>query len=79
MSNANKNLFSPHLQSGYLLEKGMGDVMIALLPVTLTSIYFYGTRAIFMIIISIVSAVVTEVVVKKIGVVPPLFSCLCEL
>ncbi|OWZ83675.1 RnfABCDGE type electron transport complex subunit D [Natranaerobius trueperi] len=65
MSEPNLNMASPHLDSGIKLESAMRDIMLALVPVTLTSIYFYGAQAIFLILVSITSSVLTEIVAKK--------------
>lgn len=47
---------SPHLRSPETVSSAMRDVLIALLPVTLISIYMYRWYAVFLIAVSMVSA-----------------------
>ncbi len=65
MADPNINLASPHLDSGVSLEKSMREVFMALIPVTITAIYFYGVQALFLILVSILSAVITEIIARK--------------
>lgn len=55
----------PHLWHGLSVSKIMYIVVIALLPPTGAAIYFFGYRALTVIITSVVFAVLTEFVVKK--------------
>jgi len=58
---------SPYITSGYRVDVIMRNVVYALLPVTIFSIYCYGLVAIAVISTAVVSCLVTEyVVVKKI-------------
>ncbi|SFI06999.1 electron transport complex protein RnfD [Tindallia magadiensis] len=56
---------APYLKDNYFLETAMRDVMIALLPISLVSIFFYGANAIFLIAICMATAALTEVAVRK--------------
>lgn len=56
---------SPHLRSGADVEKMMWHVNLALLPAVLLSVYFFGFRALAIIILSIAAAVVTEGIIQK--------------
>ncbi len=56
----------PNLQAGISVGTAMKDVLIALLPVTLTAVYFFDTHALMLILASIATAVITEIVVRKI-------------
>ncbi|MGF7056510.1 RnfABCDGE type electron transport complex subunit D [Brassicibacter mesophilus] len=56
---------SPHIRSDETISKIMLDVIIALLPATLASIYFFRFNAIKLIVLAIASAVVTEAIFQK--------------
>lgn len=51
---------SPHLRSSLNVTKVMTDVMLALLPATLAGIYFFGTYSLFIVLVSMASAVAFE-------------------
>jgi len=51
---------SPHLISGETVSKVMWDVVIALLPAFIGSYFFFGTKAVYLTVISVVTAVVCE-------------------
>lgn len=57
---------SPHLRSPVTVSSAMKDVLIALLPVTLFSIYMYRWYAVFLIAVSLLSAVLFELLFRKI-------------
>ncbi len=57
---------SPHLRSKLDTPYIMLQVIIALIPATAASIYFFGQQAIWLISNCIISAVVTEIVILKI-------------
>jgi Na+-translocating ferredoxin:NAD+ oxidoreductase subunit D len=57
---------SPHITSGQTTSIIMRDVIIALLPATFASIYFFRLSAIFVIITAILSCVLSEYIVNKI-------------
>jgi len=56
---------SPHIRSKETISKIMIDVLIALLPATLASIYYFRFNAIKLIGISILTAVLTEWALQK--------------
>lgn len=53
---------SPHLHSSETIEKIMSYVIISLIPAIFGSIYFFGIYALKVIIVSIVSCVLSEIV-----------------
>jgi len=55
----------PHLKSHDTVSNAMRDVFIALMPVTLVSIYFFRYYAALTIAICLVTAVLTEILFKK--------------
>lgn len=57
---------SPHLHSPVTVPKAMRDVLIALLPVTLVSIYWFKFAAVFLILVCLVTAVLTELIFRKV-------------
>lgn len=56
---------SPHIKSEDTVTKAMRDVFIALMPVTLVSIYFFRFYAVLTIAVCLVTAVLTELLFKK--------------
>lgn len=56
---------SPHIRSDETISRIMLDVIIALLPATLASIYFFRLNAFMLIALSVVSAVATEAIFQK--------------
>ena len=57
---------SPHVRDNSSVKRIMTDVVIALLPATIGAVYFFRTRALFLIVIAVVTAVAAEAVVQKI-------------
>lgn len=57
---------SPHLKSGQTTSIIMRDVLIALIPAALASVYFFRLNAVLLIITTIVSCVLSEYVTNKI-------------
>lgn len=57
---------SPHIRSEETVQRIMYDVIIALLPATAASIYFFGMRAFLIILASIAAAMATEAAIQKI-------------
>ena len=55
----------PHLKSGKKIPTAMRDVFIALLPVTVVAIYFFGQNALVNIVAALVAAAVAEIVFRK--------------
>lgn len=56
---------SPHIRSENNVSNIMLNVVIALIPVTLMGVYFFGLRALAIIIVTILSSLITEVVFQK--------------
>jgi electron transport complex protein RnfD len=57
---------SPHIRSENTVSTIMRDVVIALLPATLYSVYLFRFNAVKVILLAILAAVATEVVIQKI-------------
>ncbi len=57
---------SPHIRSNEDVSKIMKDVLIALLPATFASVYFFRWGAIINIVVGIVGAVLSEYICQKI-------------
>lgn len=51
---------SPHIRSDETTQKIMLDVIIALMPALAASIYYFGFKAMVLVLASVISAVVTE-------------------
>ena len=69
MDNASKPLIlssSPHFHSRYTTEKAMREVVLALLPAAAAGIWFFGYRAILVMLASIAGALAAEVLCLKI-------------
>ncbi|SHH67884.1 RnfABCDGE type electron transport complex subunit D [Sporanaerobacter acetigenes] len=56
---------SPHIRSEETVKRIMLDVVIALLPAVIGSIYFFGFNAFKLILISVISSVVFEALIQK--------------
>lgn len=56
---------SPHVKSDLRVNRIMLDVIIALVPVTAAGIYFNGIRGLFLVLVTIIGAMATEVLFKK--------------
>ena len=57
---------SPHLRSGADVEKMMWHVNLALLPAVLLGVYYFGLRALAIILLAITAAVATEGIIQKV-------------
>ena len=53
---------SPHIHSGASTRKIMLDVIIALLPATIAAVVFFGLKALLLIVVSVGTAVLSELV-----------------
>ena len=53
------------IEKYFLKQKMMRTVLIALLPVLIVSIYFQGLRVLFLTIVNIVFAILTEYIFEK--------------
>lgn len=56
---------SPHIRSGETVNNIMRDVIFALIPSLIAAIYFFGVKALMVITVSIIAAVITEGVCQK--------------
>ena len=56
---------APHIKAGYNLQKMMLDVIIALLPVVVASIYFFRIKAISLLSTCLISCVVSDVLFER--------------
>jgi len=56
--------FSPHIRDNSSVTRIMLDVIIALLPATIAGVYFFGTQALIVIIVSILAAVGAEALIQ---------------
>ncbi|MFH5835958.1 RnfABCDGE type electron transport complex subunit D [Proteiniclasticum sp. C24MP] len=56
---------SPHVKSDLRVNRIMLDVIIALVPVTAAGIYFNGIKGLFLVLVTIIGAMATEVLFKK--------------
>ena len=67
------NTSSPHIRGTERTDKIMKDVLIALLPTTIAGAYFFGMRALLVVLVSVISAMAGEFVwgllTKKAGTV----------
>ncbi len=57
---------SPHVRNELTVQRVMGDVLIALAPAFIISVYFFGLRALLLVAAAVVAAVATEAVAQKI-------------
>ena len=56
---------SPHVHGKESTRRIMGDVIIALLPAVLVSIWFFGLSAIHLVCVSVLACVVLEYLIQK--------------
>lgn len=56
---------SPHIRSDETTQKLMLDVIIALVPALAASIYYFGFKAMILLLASVISAVVTEYLFER--------------
>ncbi len=55
----------PHLASGETVPRAMIDVLIALIPVTLVSVWFFRLNAVFLIAVCTATAVLADLAVRR--------------
>lgn len=58
---------SPHIRSRESVSRIMLDVVIALIPAGAVSAYFYGLRVIWVVLLAVASAVLTEYAIQKLA------------
>jgi len=56
---------SPHIRSKQTVKSVMRDVLIALMPATLWGVYIFGLNALFIVLVSIGAAVLTEYLIQR--------------
>lgn len=56
---------SPHMRSDESVRGIMADVIIALIPAMIASVYFFGLNAMKLILISVISAICAEAFIQK--------------
>ncbi|MCK5809200.1 RnfABCDGE type electron transport complex subunit D [bacterium] len=56
---------SPHEKAPYTVSKVMWGVMLALVPAFISSVYFFGVRALVVTLVAIVAAIATEYLTQK--------------
>ena len=56
---------SPHVRSNRTVKKDMLDVIIALIPAGLASVYYFGYRALVLILASVLTCVLSEYIFNK--------------
>ncbi|NLG86003.1 MAG: RnfABCDGE type electron transport complex subunit D [Firmicutes bacterium] len=56
---------SPHIRAKETVDWLMWQVVIALLPAVVISVYFFGFRSLFIMMVGVASAVITEAIVQK--------------
>ena len=68
MENTKKLLVtaSPHVRSNRTVKKDMLDVIIALIPAGIASVYFFGYRALVLILASVLTCVLSEYIFNKV-------------
>lgn len=57
---------APHIRTSETVERVMYDVIIALVPAMLVAIYFFGLRALWVTLVAVVAAMVSEGIWQKI-------------
>ncbi|MDD5259459.1 MAG: RnfABCDGE type electron transport complex subunit D [bacterium] len=57
---------SPHLKNTETISKVMRDVLIALAPAAIAAVYFFGLPALWLMLVSIASAIAAEFISEKI-------------
>ncbi|MDI6859564.1 MAG: RnfABCDGE type electron transport complex subunit D [Methanocellales archaeon] len=55
----------PHIREDISVEKIMWSVVIALLPVAIVAVYVFGLPALYIVLMSVFTAVLTETIVQK--------------
>ncbi|MEA2014812.1 MAG: RnfABCDGE type electron transport complex subunit D [Thermodesulfobacteriota bacterium] len=57
--------YAPHIHTGSSIEKVMYTVVIALVPSIISSVYYFGLRALSVVLVSVLSCVASEFLVNK--------------
>ncbi len=56
---------APHIKNKYNVQKAMLDVIIALLPAVIASVYFFGLKAVWLISLCVLMSVVSDAFFEK--------------
>ncbi|QOR36061.1 RnfABCDGE type electron transport complex subunit D [Clostridium sp. 'deep sea'] len=56
---------SPHIKTSETTKRIMTDVLIALIPVTVSAVFNFGVRAILLMLVSVLTAMVTESLLRN--------------
>ena len=51
---------SPHIRSGETTRRLMGTVLLALLPTLLAGVWFFGPRALALVLVTVIVCVASE-------------------
>ena len=51
---------SPHIRSGETTRRVMGTVLLALLPTLLAGVWFFGPRALLLVLVTVAACVLSE-------------------
>ena len=57
---------SPHISSPVKTKNIMLDVIIALIPALIASLYFFGPRALALVVVTVIACVVSEYISRKV-------------
>ena len=60
----------PFLRSPLTIERIMGDVLIALMPAVVAGVVFFGWRALLLLVLSTLSAILTEALLTRAPLTP---------
>ena len=69
---------SPHIHGKDTTAKLMRDVLIALLPITAVSIWFYGLSAIKLVVVGVLSCILVEYLIEKFLLKSKITICDCS-
>ena len=70
---------APHVKTDKTTQKIMLDVIIALMPALVAAVYFFGLRALWLVIISVIAAVLAELAFQKVVKKPVTISDLSDV
>ena len=56
---------NPHIRDNTDIKTIMYSVIVALLPALAGSVYFFGIRAIFLILLSVITCIATEAIIER--------------
>ncbi|RKY87163.1 electron transporter RnfD [candidate division KSB1 bacterium] len=65
---------SPHIRDRESIRKIMFSVVVALIPALVGAVYFFGARALWITVVSVLTAIITEGLIQKLRKVPVTIS-----